>query len=200
MWPPQLPASASSPASAGGFKSFLCKCKWRRSDSMCYGVVEGLHLGADGSSVGVEIRRSSPVGVPQQGAPDSGQRHGQRLVVIVCGHVGDALATVAHVICGADVERWVIGGAAGAVTAPPPCGFGDVGGGQGKLWWRHGQRGNVWPVQAGDTAGVAGKVLLRNGGAVGPILLTAVVLHRQRENITFNTKVSNTHLRVEGYI
>lgn len=138
---------------------------------------EWSHLGADGSGVGVEIGGSASLGLPQQGASDGRQRHRQRLVLIVCGHVGDALATVAHLVSGTDVEGRVIGRTGGAVGAWPPCGFGGVGG-SGQVWWGHGQRGDDGPVQAGDTAGVAGKVLLRDGAAVRPILLTAVVLQR----------------------
>lgn len=41
----------------------------------------------------------------QQGAMQGGQGESQRWVLIVRGHVGDALATVAHLIGGADVER-----------------------------------------------------------------------------------------------
>lgn len=159
------------------------------------------HLGADGSGVGVEIGRSASQGLPQQGASDGGQRHRQRLVLIVCGHVGDALAAVAHLIGGADVEGRVVGRAGGAVTAWPPCGFGGVGG-SGRLWWRHGQRGDDGPVQAGDAAGVAGKVLLRDGAAVRPILLTAVVLQREREGspLTCQTKtVFNTVCNINGH-
>lgn len=138
------------------------------------------HLGADGSGVGVEIRRPAPQRLPQQGASDGGQRHGQSLVVVVCGHVGDALAAVAHLVGGADVEGRVVGRAAGAVAATPPGGFGRVGG-LGRLRRRQGQWGDDRSVQAGDTAGVAGKVLLRDRAAVRPILLTAVVLQREGE-------------------
>lgn len=63
-----------------------------------------LHLGADGSGVGVEIRRVASLGIPQQGAVHGGQRHGQSLVLVVSGHVGDAFAAVVHLVCGADVE------------------------------------------------------------------------------------------------
>lgn len=71
--------------------------------SVC-GNVGRSHLGADGSGVGVEIRGPSSLSVPQQGASDSGQRHRQRSVVIVRGHVGDALAAVANLISGTDVK------------------------------------------------------------------------------------------------
>lgn len=112
----------------------------KRSVSACVGGVGGIsrwsHISADGSGIGVEIRRPTSQGFPQQGASDVGQRHCQRLVLIVCGHVGDALATVAHLISGTDVERRVIGRAGRAVTSLPPCGFGRVGG-SGRLWWRH---------------------------------------------------------------
>ena len=153
-----------------------------RGASLCMGggFLWWSHLGADGSGVGVKFGRPSSRGLPQQGASDGGQRHRQRLVLIVCGHVGDALTTVAHLISGTDVEGRVIGRAGGAVTALPPCGFGRVGGSR-RLRWGHGQWGDDRPVQAGDTAGIAGKVLLRDGGAVRPILLTAVVLQRDRE-------------------
>lgn len=67
------------------------------------------HFGADGACVGVEFRRPTSLRLPQQGASDRGQRHRQRLVVIVRGHVGDALATVAHFICSADVKGRVVG-------------------------------------------------------------------------------------------
>lgn len=67
------------------------------------------HFGADGAGVGVEFRRPTSLRLPQQGASDRGQRHRQRLVVIVRGHVGDALATVAHFICSADVKGRVVG-------------------------------------------------------------------------------------------
>lgn len=81
---------------------------------MCMGGVTGgvsgwSHLGADGSGIGVEIGRAPSLSLPQQGASDGGQRHRQRLVLVVCGHVGDALATIAHLISGADVEGGVIG-------------------------------------------------------------------------------------------
>lgn len=135
------------------------------------------HLRADGSGVGVEVGRPAALRLPQQGASDGGQRHRQRLVLVVCGHVGDALAPVSHLIRGADVERRVVGRAGGAVAALPAAGFAVVGG-SGQLRRRHGQWGDNRAVQAGDAAGVAGKVLLRDGGAVRPILLTAVVLHR----------------------
>lgn len=162
-----------------------------RSVSVCMGGVRGglgwSHLGADGSGVGVEIGRPASLGLPQQGASDGGQRHRQRLVLIVCGHVGDALAAVAHLISGADVEGRVVGRAGGAVTTLPPCGLGGVGG-SGWLWRRHGQRGDDRPVQSGDAAGVAGKVLLRDGGAVRPILLTAVVLQTERERGLLHVK------------
>jgi len=72
------------------------------------GNVGRSHLGADGSGVGVKIRRPASLSVSQQGASDSRQRNRQRLVVIVRGHVGDALAAVAHLISGADVKGRVI--------------------------------------------------------------------------------------------
>lgn len=64
------------------------------------------HLGADGSGVGVKIRRTTLPGLPQQGTADGGgrQRHRQRPVLIVCGHVGDTFPTIAHLISGTDVE------------------------------------------------------------------------------------------------
>lgn len=67
-------------------------------------MVVRLHISADGSGVGVEIRRSASLGVPQQGAVHGGQWHGQSLILVVSGHVGDALATVVHLVGGADVE------------------------------------------------------------------------------------------------
>lgn len=69
-----------------------------------HGVSARLHLSADGSGVGVEIRRSASLGVPQQGAVHGGQRHGQSRVLVVGGHVGDAFAAVVHLVGGADVE------------------------------------------------------------------------------------------------
>lgn len=77
----------------------VCLCVW----GGCGGGW-GSHLRADGSCVGVEFRRPATLGLPQQGAPDSRQWHRQRLVVIVRGHVGDALAAVTHFICSADVK------------------------------------------------------------------------------------------------
>lgn len=82
----------------------------------------------------------------------------------------------------------------------PPRGFGGVRG-SGWLWWRHGQRGDDCPVQAGDTAGIAGKVLLRDGGAVRPILLTAVVLERER-NLFYDKQfcyISRLHFSLPVY-
>lgn len=137
------------------------------------------HFSADGSGVGIEIRRPASLSLSQQGAPDGGQWHRQRLVLIVCGHVGDSLPTVTRLVCGADVEGRVIGWAGGAVAMAPPCRFGEVGG-SGQLWGWQGQWSDDWPVQAGDTAGVAGEVLLRDGATVRPILLTAVVLWKWR--------------------
>lgn len=163
-------------------KQCLCECVcvygWQ-------GALGWSHLSADGSGVGVELRRSASLGLSQQSASDSGQWHCQRLVVIVGGHVGDALATVAHFIGGADVEGRVVGWAAGAVAASTSGGFDGVGGGFGQLWGRHGQWGDDRSVQAGDAAGVTGKVLLRDRAAVRPILLTAVVL--QDENLVWNS-------------
>lgn len=132
------------------------------------------HLGADGSGVGVKVGGPPSPALPQQGAADEGQRRRQRRVLIVRGHVGDALAAVAHLIGGADVEGRVVGGAGGAETPLPGGRLGR------RLRRRHGQRRAERAVQSGDAAGVAGKVLLRDGGAVRPILLTAVVLDRFR--------------------
>lgn len=95
------------------------------------------------------------------------------------GHVGDALAAVAHLVDGADVEGRLVGRAGGAVTPLPSRVLGALGG-SGRFRRRQGQRGDDGAIQAGDTAGVAGKVLLRDGGAVGPILLTAVILQQDR--------------------
>lgn len=106
----------------------------------------------------------------------SGQRHGQSLVLVVRGHVGDALAAVVHLFGGADVEGRLVGGAGGAVTSLPP----GVLGGSRRFRRRQGERGDDGPIQAGDAAGVAGEVLLRDGGAVRPILLTAVILQEDR--------------------
>lgn len=175
----------------------MCVCGW---------VVLGFfflgwsHLSADGSGVGVEIRRPSSLGLPQQGASDSRQRHRQRLVLIVCGHVGDALTTIAYLISAADVEGRIIGRAGGTVTALPPCGFGGVGGCR-QLWWRYGQWGDDRPIQTRDTAGVAGNVLLRDGGAVRPILLTAVVLQKERSPLKqFSTQLCNRlHFSLQIY-
>lgn len=65
----------------------------------------GSHLGADGSGVGVKLGGGPPsAALPQQGAADEGKRHGQCRVLIVRGHVGDALAAVAHLVSGPDVE------------------------------------------------------------------------------------------------
>lgn len=78
--------------------------------SLCLRVLLGffflrwLHLGADGSGVGVEIRGPASLGLPQQGAADGWKWHSQCLVLIVCGHVGDAFAAVAHLISGTNVE------------------------------------------------------------------------------------------------
>ncbi len=153
-----------------------------RSVLVCMGGVGGVsrwsHLSADGSGVGVEIRRPASQGFPQHGASDVGQRHRQRLVLVVCGHVGNALASIAHLISSTDVERRVIGRAGGAVSALPPCGFGGIGGSRW-LRWRHRQWADNRAVQAGYTAGIAGKVLLRDGATVRPILLAAVVLQRE---------------------
>lgn len=68
----------------------------------------------------------------------------------------------------------------------PPCRFGGLRG-PGWLWRRDGERGDDRPVQARDAAGIAGKVLLRDGGAVRPIFLTAVVLERERNQLCFQT-------------
>lgn len=92
------------------------------------------HLGADGSGVAIEIRWQVSLGLPQQGALEGRQWHRQSLVLIVRGHVGDALATIAYLISGTDVEGGVIRGAGGAVAAMPPCGFPGVGR-SGWLWW-----------------------------------------------------------------
>lgn len=153
------------------------------------GNTRRLHLSADGSCVGVEIRRPSSLSVPQQGASDGRQRHRQRLVVVVRGHVGDPLPAVAHLIGSADVEGRVVGRAAGAVAALPPSRFGGVGG-LGQLWRRQRHWGGDWSVQTSEAAGVAGEVLLRDGATVRAIILTAVVLQRQRfELMTFKTKI-----------
>ena len=92
----------------------------------CRGVRRWSHLGADGSGVGVDKGRPALLALPQQGAADGGQRHRQRLVLIACGHVGDALAAVEHLAGCADVEGRVVGRAGGAVTASPPRRFGLV--------------------------------------------------------------------------
>lgn len=94
------------------------------------------------------------------------------------GHVGDALSAVAHLVSGPDVEGRVVGGAGGAETTLPCGRFRQCLGGPGRLRRRHGQWRDDRAIQGGDAAGVAGKVLLRDGGAVRPILLTAVVLER----------------------
>lgn len=72
-----------------------------------------------------------------------------------------------------------MGRAGGAVTSLPPRMFGALGGSR-RFWRRQGQRGDERPVQAGDTACVAGEALLRDGGTVRPILLTAVILQKDR--------------------
>lgn len=72
--------------------------------SVVWGVSKQSHIGADGSSVGVEMQRTASLGVLQQGAAGGGQRHRQCQVVIVRGHVRDAFATIVHVISGADVK------------------------------------------------------------------------------------------------
>lgn len=95
----------------------ICVCKGQRSrrNFLFFFLLFSLerrgwsHFGADGAGVGVEFRRPTSLRLPQQGASDRRQRHRQRLVVIVRGHVGDALATVAHFICSADVKRRVVG-------------------------------------------------------------------------------------------
>lgn len=138
----------------------------------------GSHLGADGSGVGVNLGGPPSTALPQQGAADEGKRHGQCRVLIVRGHVGDALAAVAHLVSGSDVEGRVVGGAGGAETTLPCGRFGQCLGGSGRLRRRHGQWCDDRAIQGSDAAGVAGKVLLRDGGAVRPILLTAVVLER----------------------
>lgn len=117
-----------------------------------------------------------------------GQRHGQCLVLVVRGHVGDALAAVVHLFGGADVEGRLVGGAGGAVTSLLPCVLGALRGSR-RFRRRQGQRGDDGPIQAGDTAGVAGEVLLRDGGAVRPILLTAVILQKDR-SCWFKTSTS----------
>lgn len=136
----------------------------------------GSHFCANSPSVGVKVRGSAARGVPQQGASDGGQRHRQRLVLIVSGHVGDALAAVTHLVCGANVEGRVVRGAGGAVPVAPRCGGLKGGGGTGKFRWGHGQGRGDGAVQPRDAAGITGEVLLRNGAAVRPILLAAVVL------------------------
>lgn len=145
---------------------------------------EGSHFCADGSGVGVEVGRSTSPSVPQQGASDGGQRHRQRPVVIVRGHVGDTLATVAHLVSGVYVEGGVVGGAGGAVAAAAIFGLGGIGG-FGRFWRGQRQRGDGWPVQAGDTARVAGEMLLRDRVVFRPILLTAVILERKRVKYIF---------------
>lgn len=159
----------------------VCVCV----DGWCNGVLVRSHLSANGSGIGVKIGRPPSLSLPQQGASDGGQRHRQRLVLIVCGHVGDALAAIAHLITGANVEGRVVGRATGAEAASPSSGFGGVGGSRRLCWWQ-GQWGDKWPVQAGDAAGIAGKVLLRDGAAVRPILLTAVVLQRERITLAWS--------------
>lgn len=72
-----------------------------------------------------------------------------------------------------------MGRAGGAVTSLGPRVFGALGG-RRRFGRRQGQRGDDGPVQAGDAARVAGKVLLRDGGTVRPILLTAVILQKDR--------------------
>jgi len=107
----------------------------------------------------------------------------------VRGHVGDALAAVAQLIRGADVEGRVVGRAGGAVAPRPPAGLGGVGG-TGLLLLLllllprrrrgHGQRRDDRAVQAG---GAAGEVPLTHGAAVRPILRATVVL--QAETLGF---------------
>lgn len=109
--------------------------------------------------VSVEVGWPTSPSVPQQGASDNGQRHRQRPVVIVRGHVGDAFATVAHLIRGVYVEGGVMRGAGGTVAAAAIFGFSGIGG-FGRLRRGRRQWGDGRPVQAGDTAGVAGKMLL----------------------------------------
>lgn len=95
----------------------ICVCKGQRSrrNFLFFFLLFSLerrgwsHFSADGAGVGVEFRRPTSLRLPQQGASDRGQRHRQRLVVIVRGHVGDALATIAHFICSADVKGRVVG-------------------------------------------------------------------------------------------
>lgn len=156
----------------------------RAGGSVCT-VSARLHLRADGSGVGVEIRLSASLGVPQQGAVHGRQRHGQGLVLIVSGHVGDACATVVDLVGGADVEGRVMGRAGGAVTSLPPRSFGALGG-PGRFWRRQGQRGGHRAVQARDAAGIAGKALLGDGGAVRAILLTAVILPKDTQLLVQN--------------
>lgn len=92
--------------SAGLFSSVcMCACVWVE----LFVSLGWSHLGADGSGVGVEVRRPASMRLPQQGSSDGGQRHRQRLVLIVCRHVGDALSAVAHLIRGANVKGRVIG-------------------------------------------------------------------------------------------
>lgn len=151
---------------------------WRGGTGTSLGVLcrGASHLGADGSGVGVKLSGPPSTALPQQGAADEGEGHGQCRVLIVRRHVGDALAAIAHLVSGADVEGRVVGGAGGAEAALPGAGLGQSLGGSGRLRRGHGQRRGDRAVQRGDAAGVAGKVLLRDGGAVRPILLTAVVL------------------------
>lgn len=69
-------------------------------------IRSGSHLCTYSASVGIEVRCwvAAMLSGAQQGAVQGGQVETQRWVLIVRGHVGDALATVAHFIGGADVE------------------------------------------------------------------------------------------------
>lgn len=125
-----------------------------------------------------------------------GERHGQGLVLVVRGHVGDALAAVVHLVGGADVEGRLVGGAGGAVSSPARAAFGALRG-SGRLRRGQGQRRDDGAVQAGDAAGVAGEVLLRDGGAVRAILLTAVVLQKDR-SCWFKTSTLRNSLKTSA--
>lgn len=70
-----------------------------------------------------------------------------------------------------------MGRAGGAVTSLRHRVFGALGGSR-RFRRRQGQRDDDGAVQAGDAACVAGKALLRDGGTVRPILLTAVILQK----------------------
>lgn len=81
----------------------VCGCSWRAFPT------RWSHLSADGSGVGVKFGGAPSTVLPQQGAADEGERHGQCLVLIVRGHVGDAFAAVTHLVSGPDVEGRVVG-------------------------------------------------------------------------------------------